>query len=367
MSDIMLIGVGNIGSYIAYRLREYGLKVVLADYNEAILNKFKDEFETRKINVLNLNNVSENIKDIEWVLTALPGNIAYEGIKNIILCKRNIVDISFYSQNVWGFEDLVRKMRVLYMPDAGFAPGLSNILAGKIFRELGGVENLFIYVGGLSYEYDNFLGIALTWSTYDLIDEYIRPARKISNYKVIKVDPLNETGLINIPGVGEFEYFISDGLRTLLKTLSSVKNMAEYTIRYKGHIKYMKFLKKLGLLNHRDIIIDDNRIRRSILLKKLLEESIRNRYMDKTILYVYGSNGERESRYLHLNTYDNTNKKSAMAIDTGSIASSITILGLEGIIKKYGIFPPEYIGLNDELYKEFNKIMNKFNIHLNKV
>ena len=362
----MILGIGNIGSFIGYRLREYGLEVVLADYNQRILDKFRDEFETRKINVLNPDNVSENTKDIEWILVALPGNIAYEGVKNIILNKKNIVDISFYSEDVWDLEKTIDKMKIVYIPDAGFAPGLSNILVGKIFRELDGFEDLYIYVGGLSYEYDGFLGIALTWSTYDLIDEYIRPARKISNYKIVKVDPLEETGSINIPNAGEFEYFISDGLRTLLKTFSNVRNMAEYTIRYKGHIRYMKFLKKIGLLSH-DYIQVNNKIKRSKILEKLFEESIRNRYMDKTILYVYGSKGGTESRYLHLNTYDNADKISAMAIDTGSVASSILILWLKETIKKHGIFPPEYIGLDEELYEKFNKILRKFHIYLNKI
>jgi len=67
------------------------------------------------------------------------------------------------------------------------------------------------------------LGLAATWNIHDLSKEYIWLARIIVNGKIKTVDFLEYLGNVIIPGRGYYEYFISDGLRTMLRSLSHLR------------------------------------------------------------------------------------------------------------------------------------------------
>jgi len=176
----------------------------------------------------------------------------------------NVVDVSYFPEDPYKLSDLALRRKVKIVIDAGFAPGLSNILLGKFSQKYGGLKVGRIYVGGLSMDPNIPLGLVLTWSAEDLIDEYVRPARIILNGKQLSVDPLSMVGRIEIPKLGLMEYFVSDGVRTMLKTFNDAVELVEYTLRYPGHINVMMTLKNLGFLSEASLKL--------MVMKFLLEE-----------------------------------------------------------------------------------------------
>ncbi|MCW4031141.1 MAG: saccharopine dehydrogenase, partial [Candidatus Bathyarchaeota archaeon] len=136
---------------------------------------------------------------------------------------------------------------VSIVPDCGVAPGLSNILIGKASSQLDEVEEALIYVGGLPQNPIPPLNYKITWCIEDLFEEYTRKAKIIRDGKTVEVAALKGLEEIEFEGLGKFEAFFTDGVRTLHHTIKA-NNMWEKTLRYLGHAEKIRLIKKLGLL-----------------------------------------------------------------------------------------------------------------------
>lgn len=364
MSKIAVVGSGRIGLSIAHKLWKEGEKIILIDINKKSLAKAPEEYEKYVMDISNYDDIRRKFPDVDLAVTALPGKKAYKGILNLMKKGIDIVDISSYHEDMKKLEEHISKSNILYVPHAGFAPGLSNILAARLDHILNGADHIAIYVGGVSEKPDDILGITLTWSPEDLLNEYINPARIIRNNEIKYVDPFEYTGLVDIPELGEMEYFASDGLGTLLITMKHVKNMEELTLRYKGHVERMRFLKNIGILSNDYIELNNLKIQGKEILLKLLLNSISNTYKDLTVLYVVAEKDHVKKSYFVTKKYDEDLKISAMSIMTGYTAAIIAKLYLEGFIKMKGLVPPEYIGGKEESFKKLELELAKEKVSL---
>ncbi len=143
----------------------------------------------------------------------------------------------------------------IIVPACGWAPGLTNLLAAAAVSELDDVNQLEIHVGGQSDKsIPHPLYYSILFSLDSTIDEYVRPATVVRDGRPTTVDPLDEVKAFNTSMIkgGDFEEFYTDGLSTLIGTLK-VRNMAELTIRWRGHLEAMKLLRRLGLLDDRKL------------------------------------------------------------------------------------------------------------------
>ena len=59
---------------------------------------------------------------------------------------------------------------------------------------------------------------------------------------------LSEPELLEFDEVGTLEAFNTDGLRSIIHTMPHILNMKEKTLRYPGHVEYIKVLKESGFL-----------------------------------------------------------------------------------------------------------------------
>ena len=65
------------------------------------------------------------------------------------------------------------------------------------------------------------------------------------NRKLITKPALSEIEILNFNNNIKLEAFNTDGLRSLLQTMSHVNNMSEKTLRFPGHAKLIKeYIKK---------------------------------------------------------------------------------------------------------------------------
>ena len=368
MVDLALIGAGRIGRITARALVDRGFNILILDREESILKELSAYgLKVSKVDIRELSLLNEYLRGVDIVAVALPGSIAYNCIKALLKMGKSIVDVSFYPEDFKGLEEYAIKNKVFYIPDAGIAPGLSNILVGRSLRKLGSADNVGIFVGGISYSPDNLLGLALTWSPEDLLSQYVNKARIIKNHRIMYVDPLETTGVISIPKLGTYEYFVSDGLRTLLRLRKFVKEMAEYTLRYPGHIQKMKFLRDLHLLSNEVVKVNGSSIRAIKLLASLLSRIITNTYMDRLILYVKAVREENKVEYLLHKTYDRKNKMSALASATAYVFATIIEMAYNRYMRNYGITTLEEIGFNDELFKIFTRIVSAYRIKVREI
>jgi len=272
---ILLLGCGNIGAVIALDLvNNISVdELVLVDKDVQRINKVLERTGISRLSYLKLdvNDYSELVKvmkTFDLVIGALPGRYGFKCVKAAIEAGVNMVDVSYMPENILTIHNDALKNGVTIVPDMGIAPGLSNLLVGHAINMLSSVESIYIYVGGLPEKRVPPLDYIATWSIGDLIDEYLRRPKIISNGKIVEVDALSGLEELDFPGIGKLEAFYTDGLRTLLHTVKGVRDMWEKTLRYPGHIEKIRLLRDLGFFSDSPI----NSIIPRNLTEKILEK-----------------------------------------------------------------------------------------------
>lgn len=297
MFEVAFIGVGRVGAQaLKYFLEEVESARVIAldsDPSRASLVRSVSDsvaFET-------CSSPSEALSKAgspRLAVTALPSRVAFKYVEELIERGISVVDVSYVEEDPYSLEGASTRSRAFYVPDAGFAPGFSNLIVGKLSSELGELESLYIYAGGIPVEPVEPIGYQVTWNPLDLLEEYVRPARIVVDGAVKRVDPLEEKLAVEIPGVGVFEGFYSDGLRTLVRNVRA-KNMAEVTIRHRGHLDAIRTLKKLGFLDGEPIEVSGKLVAPIEYSARVLERKLRQTVPDVAVLRVVASSRERRA------------------------------------------------------------------------
>ena len=165
------------------------------------------------------------------------------------------MDISFYPEDPFGLDKLAKKNNVIAIMDCGVAPGMGNIIFGH-HNETMEITDYECLVGGLPEKREWPYEYQAVFSPIDVIEEYIRPARFVQNKNIITRKALSDTELVEFDEIGTLESWNSDGLRTLINTMSHVPNMIEKTLRYPGCVEYIKVLRETGFFSYDEMDIN---------------------------------------------------------------------------------------------------------------
>jgi saccharopine dehydrogenase-like NADP-dependent oxidoreductase len=349
---IIVLGTGRVGSLIAADLAaDKRFRVTVADINPKSLDNMKRKFALNTItsDLADQNKLIKLYKMFDMVVDALPGHFGFNAFKTAIEEGKQIVDIAFFEEDPFILESKARRKKVIAIMDCGLAPGLSNILIGHLSRTLDEIESASIYVGGLPvirqwpYEYK------AVFSPADVIEEYIRPARYLENGRMVTREALSDREYIDFPEVGTLEAFNTDGLRTLMKTISAPK-MKEKTLRYPGHSEKIAVLRDTGLFSKVPIEVNGVKIKPIDFTSRLLfpKWELQEYEEDITIMRVIVDGYQNKKKYKYtfelIDRYDSNTKFTSMARTTGYTASIVVRLVAEGVYDQAGVSPPEYIG-----------------------
>lgn len=248
---ISVLGAGLIGRVIARELAaEEGAKVSVFDADPDALERVGRETHA-SIHQADLSNsevVSSAVAHADAVVGALPGALGFAMLRTVIEAGKPIADISFCREDPLQLENLARERGATAVVDCGVSPGLSNFFVGRAARDFNDVEDVRIYVGGLPYLRRWPYEYAVLFSVTDVIEEYARPARVFEEGRLVSRPALSEVERIHVPGVGTLEAFLTDGLRTLLRTVPA-RTMKEKTLRYPGHAEKMELLRETGFFD----------------------------------------------------------------------------------------------------------------------
>ncbi|MEM4677605.1 MAG: saccharopine dehydrogenase C-terminal domain-containing protein [Candidatus Korarchaeota archaeon] len=344
---VTILGSGLVGQAIAYRLAMSELfdTIVVTDISAENLRKVKnllgESIKTIQANVLE--KLEEIVQGSDCVSCALPGSISFNACKRVLNLGIPVIDSSYMPQDPFELDAIAKDKGVVYIPDAGFAPGISNIVVGYFAKNLRTLENVKIYVAGLPIEPRGPLRHMVNWSLSDFIDEYLRPARIVKDGKVLSVDPLSDLETVEIRGV-KYEAFYTDGLRTLLRTIKA-RNMFEKTLRYPGHLERMRFLKEIGLLSDAEfelanIKIPAVKVLEAIFMKHIYDPNMR----DLAIMYITADDGKHTSEAFLRQSYNESLGLSAMAITTG-FTNAVLCEAVVEKVRETGTLPPELFGM----------------------
>jgi len=339
---ILILGYGMIGSIIAKELSE--------KYDVVVIDKRKIEDPAlKKILIGDVFDFPDLIDKAEVIISALPAKGTYEIISKLLSKGKKVIDISSMPEDPMNLNEIATKEKGLLIPQAGYSPGLTNLISGYFYKKYR-PKTIEIRDGGLPIRKVPPLDYTITWSVSSLINMYLRPARIVKNKKIVTVDPLENIEQRNVPEIGDLETIYIDSLKTLLHTLKDVDNMFVQAYRYPGHLQKIKFLRDMGYFSETAI----NGCSPRSISEELFQSKLKMNIEDLSILEVRAfGNIEKEIRYIDY--FDKTKNITSMARMTGFPPVVLTELLVENKIDRVGVAPLEYFGFDESTFNEIMK------------
>jgi len=286
MTSILVVGLGRVGlrtlGYLKELIPEATYLAVDTDKSKLDLLRGVEGVEPYQYEPGILGRLGERV---DLAVTALPSSTAFRSILELVGRCVDVVDVSFFPEDPYTLNKVVEDCHSALIVDAGFAPGYSNVVVGYAYFKLGLGEDIEIDVGGLPEKPLPPIGYVVTWNPRDLLEEYTRPARYVENGVFRSVRPLEAIRNVEVKGVGVFEGFLSDGLRTMLRNIKA-RNLREITIRWPNHLSAMKLLYELGFLDDSEVNVGGVSVKPIDLTAAVLEKKLSASANDIAILQV---------------------------------------------------------------------------------
>ncbi|OSZ81282.1 saccharopine dehydrogenase [Chitinophagaceae bacterium IBVUCB2] len=351
---IAVLGTGMIGSAIALDLaKEHA--VTTFDLNATHLEEVKSrnhDIHAAAADLSDFNSYPEMLLPFDVVVTAVPGFMGYKTLEAVIHAGKNVVDISFFPEDVLQLDELAKEKNVTVITDCGVAPGMSNFIIGRYNEEMK-IESIACYVGGLPKERKPPFQYKAPFSPVDVIQEYIRPARLVEDGTIVVKHALSDREILTFDKAGELEAFNTDGLRSLLYTMGHIPDMKEKTLRYPGHIDLIIAMQQAGFFDSTPLRIKEVDISPLDFTSKILvnQWKLGPEEEEFTVMKVIISSKEETVTYELYDEYDAATKISSMARTTGYTCNAAVNLIGKGLFMEKGVFPPELVGKHKNCFE----------------
>jgi saccharopine dehydrogenase-like NADP-dependent oxidoreductase len=356
-----VLGAGNIGYAVAFDLSRQRTEVTVVDADERRLSRVADlpGVTAGRADATDRSTLQALASAHDVVIGALPSALGYRSLEALIGACPAMVDISFMPEDALALDAAARQAGTAVVVDCGVAPGLSHIMVGDAARRLDSCRTVKILVGGLPASRSGPFEYKAGFSPYDVIEEYVRPARIVENFEAVMREGLSEVETIEVAGVGTLEAFLTDGLRTLTRTVRA-SSMCEKTLRYPGHAAAMRALREAGFFSKEAIALGDHRLRPLDMTAALLfpHWTFGEEEADMTILQVLVDGTSGDDRVVCswelIDRYDSMTHLHSMSRTTAFPATIVAGLLASGALPA-GVHPPEALGrlgLLDEVLRQ---------------
>ncbi len=371
MSNVIVLGAGMVGSAMAIDMTKKH-QVTVTDVNQDVLSRVKqkcNDLTTQQLDVTDKKELLQILTKYDLVINAVPGFLGFETLRTIIEAGKNVVDIAFFPENSLELDALAKKHNVTAIVDCGVAPGMDNVILGY-YNEVMKLTDFVCLVGGLPKIKKWPFCYKAPFSPIDVIEEYTRPARYVEHGELVIREPLTDCEYVDFDQVGTLESFNSDGLRSIIYTMPHIPNMKEKTLRYPGHVEYVKVLKESGFFGTEKIEVNGAMISPLDVTSKILfnEWKLGETEEELTVFRVTlkGENARgqlEEVVYSMHDEYDPETETSSMARTTGYTATAAANLFLDGLFSEKGVYPPELLGRHKACFDYFLAYLEARNIH----
>ena len=354
----IVLGVGRMGTAIAYAMDKFGFGTVGMDTDPNAANNMPEGSKSFFV-VDDAEDTCEGIVSSgprpDIVISSLPYHQTEVVGKWCVDNEVRYCDLGGrvdVSENINAYAK--EKATKPVFTDLGLAPGWVNILAEQGCKEIyGEVENVKMMVGGLP-DYmessNNPLRYSITWSVDGLINEYRDNCFILEDGEIKTVRGMDGLENIESESFGKMEaFYTSGGVSHSIHSMKErgVKNCSYKTIRYRGHGDMVRFL-------IRDCNLDDE------TLTKIFQDGCGAANKDEVLVVAEVEAGDKKWRKEKVVKSDD--KFSAMQKSTAfSISSVAKIMAegkLEGNKEQHRGYYTEYtksLGYKDVPFNEFNK------------
>ncbi len=368
---VVVLGGGLVGGAIARDLALDGeYQVTVCDISSERLEKLEacEGIDVSKVDLSNADQLSGAVSEADVVVGAVPGHMGFETVRRVIEQGKDIVDISFFPEDAMELDSLAGEGGVRCLVDFGVAPGCSNLICGRSLESFKEIDQLLCMVGGLPEERILPWEYQAPFSPSDVLEEYSRPARILKDGEIVTLPPLTQRELVDFPGVGTLEAFLTDGLRTLLR-FREIPDMIEKTLRYPGYLDKIDLLMESGFMDTEPLIIGGKPVVPLELTSELLFRAWKQEPCDRDLTVMLVSvmgtlkDGRRVCRTWNmLDRYDEITGTSSMARTTGYACTAGVRMLSRGLWKETGVHPPEDVGRDGTCFDFIMDELRKRNV-----
>jgi saccharopine dehydrogenase-like NADP-dependent oxidoreductase len=352
MTEVLLLGAGNIGAAVAELLKssdDYQLTV--ADRDERRLAAIPSGVRVVQSDVTDRAALKRTLAHTEAVLSACPYFLNITVAELARELGVHYFDLTEDVATAQRVRELAEGAGSVFVPQCGLAPGFISIAAHDLAKRFDSLNRVRMRVGALPLFPSNALKYNLTWSTAGLINEYCNPCNVIHDGQVREVLALEGLEEFSLDGVMYEAFNTSGGLGTLWESLRGKADYLNYkTIRYPGHCELMKFLCNDLRLSERRKLFED-----------VLEHAVPVTAQDVVLIFVTVS-GTQRGRFVQ-ETYTKKvyhgkiggTELSAIQITTAAALCAMLDLHHQGAIPKTGFVRQEDVSLQAFLDNRFGR------------
>lgn len=275
---VVVVGGGRAGEAILdllHRDDRYAPFVLETDFDR-LRTLQKAGIPGAQIDGSDVNQTRPFLSDAVAVICAAPASVAPLLARAANAEKCHFIDMC---EDISVMEKVTAEARdpdLCFASGCGLAPGLVSALTDAMIRGGPGQGDLTAYVGVLPAERTNRLGYGNLWDIDGLMAEYTRPCGALQGGEVVKKLPLAELEQITV-GETVYEAFTTSGsVEDLVRHYQgTVSGLVFKTLRYPGHLDYIRFL------------LDDLRLSdRLYMLRNVLLNGLPKVEHDKVIIHI---------------------------------------------------------------------------------
>ena len=249
--NVLVLGMGKVGSLVALMLRDTGFRVTGIDKNhqpDAPVPVIQADLSDQDF-------LTKQFAKTDAVVSCLPYRLNKPVVQAAFDTVTHYFDLTEDVPTANFIKELSGKAQSVLAPQCGLAPGFVAIVGASMAMEFDNLRSIRLRVGALPQSPQGLLGYAFNWSPEGVVNQYLNDCEVIVNGLRKMVPAMQDPESIVIEGKKLEAFTTSGGLGTMAESFEGRVDMLNYkTIRYPGHQQAMKFyFHELLLKNNREL------------------------------------------------------------------------------------------------------------------
>lgn len=238
LGQVLVVGLGKVGSLVATLLHENGYEVTGVDrsVHEGL------PCETAVEDVSRPEGLRGRLAGCGAVVSCLPYDLNLGIARLAHELGVHYFDLTEDVDTSREILQMARTARAVMAPQCGLAPGFIGIVGAALTRDFETLRSIELRVGALPRHPRGLLGYAFNWSPEGVVNEYLNDCDVIRAGRKQSVPAMGELETIVINGIALEAFTTSGGLGTMCDTFEGrVRELNYKTMRYRGHCELMRF------------------------------------------------------------------------------------------------------------------------------
>ncbi|WP_422384076.1 saccharopine dehydrogenase C-terminal domain-containing protein [Roseibium album] len=238
MKKIAVLGLGKVGTLASELLHESGFAVT--GFDTHVMSTLP--FETKQVDVGNLDRLKDALSEFDAVLSCLPYFLNVGVASTAHELGLHYFDLTEDVPTTKAIMELAKSSKGLMAPQCGLAPGFVGIVGASLIEDFDSCRSCRMRVGALPQNPTGLMGYSFNWSPEGVVNEYLNDCEVLEDGEIKWVSPMEWIEKIVIGGIELEAFTTSGGLGTMCETYRErVPNMDYKTMRYPGHVQLMNF------------------------------------------------------------------------------------------------------------------------------